>query len=320
MKNLENDINQLHEKNLLKKKIEVHLEGIETKLKNRIIELGELDAKVLASEESIEELEKMNIRTLFATILKNKEQQYEREKQNYLLYFLQRKECLERIEAKEFEIKILKEKLAQLEGVEAAFEKLLNNKKQRLKFKHRELAKDIILIEGNIREKEYMKKEILEAMAKGKEVYHYLLELFTSLKTMESWNPTTNRSHAQESSYYYASYKQKKYTRELLSYVRNVNTSLDDFIDELSDVSKQYDLNYEQFIDRVAHFLKNFYDGLVSDWIFHEELQVTKNLVHETQDKIKRIMAMLEHDFSEADQQIALVREKLKEFIIKNKL
>lgn len=318
MKNLENDINQLHEKNLLKKKIEVHLEGIETKLKNRIIELGELDAKVLASEESIEELEKMNIRTLFATILKNKEQQYEREKQNYLLYFLQRKECLERIEAKEFEIKILKEKLAQLEGVEAAFEKLLNNKKQRLKFKHRELAKDIILIEGNIREKEYMKKEILEAMAKGKEVYNHLLELDRSLQTMESWNPTT--SHDKQRTYYFGSYKEKKYTRELLSYVRNVNTSLDDFIDELSDVSKQYDLNYEQFIDRVAHFLKNFYDGLVSDWIFHEELQVTKNLVHETQDKIKRIMAMLEHDFSEADQQIALVREKLKEFIIKNKL
>jgi len=132
MKNLENDIAELHEKVLLKEKIEVHLEGIESKLKTRIIELEDLDDKVLSSEENLEELEKMTVRTLFSTILKNKEQQYEREKQNYLLYFLQRRECLERIEAKEFEINILKEKLAQLEGVERALQKKINNKKQRL--------------------------------------------------------------------------------------------------------------------------------------------------------------------------------------------
>ena len=319
MKNLDRDLNGLYEKVVLKEKIEVHIEGIEAKLKDRLNELEELDAKVIASENNLEELEKMNIRNLFATILKNKEQQFERERQNYLLCFLERKECIERIKAKEFEIKVLKEKLLQFRGVDAQFEKLVKDKKQRLKFKHRELAKDIILIESNIRKSEAMKKEITEAVNKGEEVLIHLGNLKSSLFTMGSWKLTTDRRN-QDSTHIYSSYKHKKFSKELLTFVRKVNTSLDDFLDELSDVSKQYELNYDLFIERVSNFLRNFYDGLISDWIYHEELQISNNLVQETLDKIKRIIAMLAYDFKMVDHQLTLDHQELNTIVMNNEL
>ncbi|MEO1625032.1 MAG: hypothetical protein AAFV25_07730, partial [Bacteroidota bacterium] len=213
------------------------------------------------------------------------------------------------------EIEVLEEKLLGLKGIEERFEKLIRDKKNQLKFKNKELAKEIIEIEGEIRWRASQQREIKEAMLAGQKAIKDLEEIKERLKVIDSWPLNALPSEPMT-----LLYKQKKYVKSLQSHVRSVNGSLDDFIDELQDVSKHYQLDYEQFIRNISRFLENFYDGLVSDWILGKEMRMSLNMVESTKHKVDRIQDMLQNDLDTAKTSEMETRRKLEVVLVENKL
>ncbi|MEM9920777.1 MAG: hypothetical protein AAF990_21945 [Bacteroidota bacterium] len=315
MKNLDEDLKNAFDQKLLKEKIETHIAGVQQKLDERSKELRELLEKFEGSQTRLEDLESFSLRNLFVKILGNEKQQFDRERQNCLMYALRIKEIKERIESKKFEINVLKEKLITLSGVEEAYEKLLRDKKSQLKFRNKELSKVIISVEMKIRKLASQQREIKEAIATGNKTLGCLEELDAGMKVIKNWGAKIGVKEFQ-----YLIYHERKYVKSLLTNVRKVNASLDNFIDELNDVSSQYKLDYSQFIKNISRFLENFYDGLISDWIIHKELKVAMNLLIETTDKVRRLIEMLHFDLEKTAEQEQGVHRQLEEILVNNKI
>ena len=311
MKNSKAEIQELYDKKLLKEKVEKHIIDIERKLKLVKKELKNLEIKLNESERNLEEFEKLSLRNLFLKVLGNKEQQLERERQNYLMNILKFRNCEERIKSKNFEIQVLNEKLLGLNGIEEQLDKLLKRKKSHLKFKNKELAKDIFRLENNIRIHQSKKKEVKEALECGVKVLDELAKLDLALQEIKTWKSKINVVGS--------SYNEKKNIEKTLREL-NVNAVLENFIDELIDVSDNYKLDYKPLTNRLATFLENFYDGLISDWIFHEKIKITLNLVLETIDKVKRIIAMLQNDLEQSTQNEIIVSKMLQKIVLENEV
>ncbi len=318
MKNLDQDLQDIYDQKMMLEKIIIHLAGLESRIKKQTETLALLEIQINKSADVIETLESLAsqpLRKIFTKILGDKQQQVERERQNYLMYILRHQEGKKKLEANKFQMEVLKKKLRSLRNVDEAFEKLLKTKKQQLKYRNKDLAKKIIHIETNIRADQSMRKEIKEAVDAGLIANKELKKLREALLTMGPW-----RSQVAPTNASMLSYKQKSYINNLLAEISKVNSTLDDFIQELSDVSTHYQLNYDQFVERISQFLEEFYDGLITDWVLHNEIKMTIHLIDDTIAKVQRILFMLENDAKKSLKDEEIDRAELQKLLLDHKI
>lgn len=317
MKNLDRDLQEIYDQKMMQEKIIIHLAGLENRLKKQIETLASLENQINRSAHEIETLENLStqpLRKIFNKILGDKKQQVERERQNYLMYILRHQEMKKKVEADKYELEILNKKLRSLRNVDEAFEKLLKTKKQQLKYRNKDLAKKIILIETNIRADQSMRKEIKEAVDSGLIANKELKKLKEALLVMGPWRSQVPSNASM------LSYKQKNYINNLLAEISKVNSTLDAFIQELSDVSTHYELNYDQFVERISQFLEEFYDGLITDWVLHNEIKLTIHLIDDTIAKVQRILYMLENDAKKSLTEEEIDRAELQKLLLDHKI
>ncbi len=247
MKNLDSDLQEAYDQKMMREKIIIHLEGLEPRIQKQTETLALLEIQINKSADDIETLENLAaqpLRKIFNKVLGDQEQQFERKRQNYLLYILRHQEG----------------------------KKALKANKQLVKLKE-------------------------------------------DLLTINPWRSSTIPRNASS-----LSYQQKSYINNLLAEISKVNRALDGFIQELSDVSTHYKLNYDQFVDRISQFLEEFYDGLITDWVLHQEIKITIHLIDDTMVKIKRILFMLENDALHSRQEEEIDRKKLQKLLLDNKI
>ncbi len=318
MKHLDQDLQEVYDQKMMREKIIIHVAGLKDRLQKQIKELALLEIAIAKSEATIETLEQLAeqpLRKVFHKILGNKKQQTERERQNYLLYILRHQEVNKNMIANKYQLEVLEKKLQTLRNVDAAFEKLLKIKKQQLKHRNKKLAKEIIHLETNIRADQSMRKEIQEAVDAGLLANKELRKLKKALLTMGPWRSQVSPSNASA-----LSYKQKSYINNLLAEIGKVNTKLDNFIQELSDVSTHYQLDYDQFVERISEFLAEFYDGLITDWVLHKEIKMTNHLIDDTIAKVQRILIMLKNDAKKSSEAEKSDRAALQQLLLDHKI
>jgi len=318
MKNLDQDLQEAYDQKMIREKIVIHLAGLEDRLSKQTKALALLEIQINKSADAIEALENLAaqpLRKIFIKILGDKKQQVERERQNYLMYILRHQEEKKKIAVNKYQLDILQKKLISLRNVDATFKKLLLNKKQQLKHRNKGLAKKIIHIETNIRADQSMRKEIKEAVDAGLVANKELNKLKKALLVMGPWQSQISSAHAST-----LSYKQKNFINNLLAEISKVNGKLDNFIQELSDVSTHYQLNYDQFVDRISEFLEEFYDGLITDWVLHKEIKMTIHLIDDTISKVKRILFMLKNDAKKSVEAEAADRAILQKLLLDHKI
>ncbi len=307
MKKYDKQIESLFNKKLHLQKVEVHMKGVEKKLKERYKELNKLEKTLEIADYDVVKLEQLSLRGLFSKILGNKEEQLERTRQVYLLSYLKYHECRKLVEAKEFELKVLKEKLKSQQQVEDKFNKVLSQKKNLIKVKNKTAAKKIILQEFNIRKIVNQQKELQEAIDSGLWVLPRIEALQKGLVEMGSWNFMSGNQNDPRMKIT-PFYDQKKFVRDRKKGLRETNIVLDNFVDELSDITKKYKIDYSSFVAQLSDFLNRFYDGLITDWIFEQEVKISRSLSIELEDKVIRIIEMLKNDLIDAKE--AELKEK----------
>lgn len=313
MKSLNQQIAKLHAELLRKEKMEVHLTNVRQRLKERQQELKEYEQTLDAEQFELEKLEKLSLKGLFFNVLGNKEQQMEQKRQAYLLAFLQYHECKKQIDAKLYEISIMEEQLAKLTKVKSQLKQLLQKKRMQLKFKNKALAGRLIVQEEKIRIQRAKLKELKEAYDFGDKAREAVARLFQALQHMKTWNRLGDNPQA---SINFSFYNQKKFVKRKMNDVARVHKLFIRFTDELRDVEKKYKLNYSDFIQHLNGFMQRFYDGLISDWIFHKEVTISMNITLETLDKIKRLLAILENESETTKTRIQEEKDTLQDMVI----
>lgn len=282
-----------YEKASVYKNLQNHAQYIEQTIASQKEALKILEVILHKEKKDVEELEKLGWQSLFHRVLGNKEQQLEKERQEYLLAFLKYERCEDEITTLEYEHKIVEQKLSQSANAETELQTLMKEKLKELDSFKPENRKSIIEIIENIRNHHYRVNEIQEARRQAQKLRTGVNKLVKALEDIK-WGSSKSFFDRIDSDY--KNLKNARNIRKLFNYPSN---GIHKLKKELGDISSRYDLHYEFILKTFNDFDDYFFDGLISDWIVQEKIDHSLNIITTAGDRLTRIIFMLEQDIEQ---------------------
>jgi len=259
----------------------------------------------------VEKLEKMGIRSVFRKVLGDKEQQLEKERQEYLQAVLKYNEHKKSIELLDFEKNILTEKLKKAGNLKKRKQVLLKQHEAMLIKSNSAAGQEIIAIDKDIRDRFHIKREIHEAVIIGTKVSQMLAQMVNFLKTARNWGNYDMAGGGTISTMMKHSNIDK--ARTLAHKLQHI---LKQFQDELFDVYDKEQFQISLQIDSFTHFTDIFFDNLITDWIVQKKIRNALNNVLTVEDRVMRIVSSLKKDLEQTDKAITYLEQKKKDVIL----
>lgn len=240
----------------------------------------------------VEVLEERSLTSLFAEILGNKEEQLQKERQEYLQEVLHHNALVDEIEILKYEEKILKEKsIGNVMPVKKQLQLLLDSKEKLLSEdpKHKsELRK----YNSRMRSLVFKMRDIEEAIAEGKALELKFTSILNNIKNVKKWG--AYRMHGKGR---YSSYNKKSFIDKANKDAIMINVQIKKFGKELSDIHP--DINVNMSMKYYENFVDHFYDNLITDWIIQKKISTAFNSMSQMMDKLKRILLMLNKELAD---------------------
>lgn len=293
-------------------KVNRHLDQLNTKLNAEYKNMENL-AKVLDREQAdVDKLEKMSLKGVFYKILGSKEEQLEKERQEYLQASLKYNELVKSVELLEFERKVLEEKAQKFTGVEAKLKKLMSQRERHLKSGNSVRGQKLLSILAQIEQIQKTEYEIKQAIDAGTAAIQVLAQMAGYLRTARNWGQwdTMNRRGRMSS---YVKHSNIDKARRQLAKSQNL---LWRFEQELSDVFDTSDLNLKINLESFNGFIDIFFDNLISDWIIQQRIRNSYNNVVAVHDKVKRIILNLQTRINQDQTRIDDLESKRSEILL----
>lgn len=266
------------------------MESMLDKLKEKLKELKNLqlqyETELEKEEVDVDKLSKMNLTSLFYTILGSKEEQIGKERQEALAAKLKYDNIVNQREAVESQISKLETEKRQFAHCEQDYEKLFQTKYEMLKQTTDTNAEKICELENNISMIKSNKKEIEEAIAAGERVINALQSTQESLDSAESWGTWDLLGGGLISDMVkHSNIDDARYSADM------VQNYLNEFQTELADVkiSSQINVNIEGF-EKFADF---FFDGLIADWIVQSRIHDSMESVYTVKSEVDKVLIKL---------------------------
>ncbi len=272
------------------KKVGSRLEDLNQEIAELQSKVAHLVKQVDKESEDIETLKKMGVKSLFYKVLGSKEEQLEKERQEYLEANLRYDEVRKSLDLLKYERQILEDKIRTLPATERHYQELLKAREKEIIAADPKLAAKINSIDAQISEREKMIFEVDEAMAVGRGAVHLLDQVLHNLNQAVNWGQwdmagrkgrmTGHMKHRQIDMAKDMAYKAK--------------ISLTQFEKELRDVYGPEDFGLTVRIPTFSSFTDIFFDNLITDWIVQQKIQNTRSGVIAVRDKAQRLLATLE--------------------------
>jgi len=271
------------------KKVGNRLEDLNREITDLQGKIGYLVKQVDKESEDIETLKKTGVKSLFYKVLGSKEEQLEKERQEYLEANLRYDEARKSLELLEYERNILEGKIKALAVTERRHQELLKLREQEIIASNPQLAAKINSIDAQITEREKMIFEVDEALAVGQDAARLLDQVLNKLNQAVNWGQwdmagrrgqmTSHMKHRQIDMAKDLAYKAK--------------ISLTQFEKELRDIYGPENFGLTVTIPSFSSFTDIFFDNLITDWIVQQKIQNTRSGVVSVKDKTARLLATL---------------------------
>ena len=259
-----NEIFQLKEKTEEKKRLE-------TLLQKAINDLNELQEKLLLLKsqlkkefEDIQKLEGVGLTSLFYSILGNKVEKLDKERQEYLSAKLKYENCQNEISELETEIEKIKFKISDLGDPETNYTNFLNSKSSLLKKRQDEQFRRF---ESQLEKQLAQKKELNEAIEAGEMALKGLKSAIHSLQKAKGWGTFDMLGGG-----LLATAIKHSNIDEAKSVILDVQVWLKKFKRELSDVQFENNGEIRIQLDSFSVFADYFFDNLIFDWVIQSQI------------------------------------------------
>jgi len=256
MSDLDEQILETYQALRRKEKITLHLTHLNARIRELRMELVGLKRVVDREYKDIERLQKLSLRRLFRSVLKDREAQLELNRQEYLMAFLMWRDRKEELEALEFEQGILQERLDQFKigaKIEDQLKSLIQRKLKTLVGFDQSSKMQLIDLKNQINQHTINIEQTEEAIIHGERVMAHFKELHEELRQVIGWG--VFEMHGQGR---YSSYAKKQYIKETKENISQLNQQIVKFRIELNDLYIDLDkglFNFAQsFIDYHNYF------------------------------------------------------------------
>ena len=279
-------LNELNSSN----KVNSHIAQVDQQLSALYAKIKKYDSKLIEDLKDIEKLEENSVKSLFHSVLGNKVQQLEKERQEYLENSLKFKEYSKRVQILEFEREVLEKKVKDIDKLKAKLSDLKNRRKvEILNSNNSQIKASLEVVLNNIERGSAIKKELHEAIVEGENCIKLLSVVISYLKKARDWGKWNNPNDRR------GAYVKNRSIDNAVQNLSKAQVRLDLFSKELSDLGDNYirfDLSKAQF----GQFTDFFFDNLISDWIVQQKIKTTINSVEAIIDKIHRILLGLKDE------------------------
>lgn len=258
--------------------------------------------------DDLKKLESMSITGLFHTILGSKEEQLDKERQEFLAAKLRYDEAQKAVEDLNAEISKQIRALAAYEGIEEQYIKIMKEKESYILEHNDENSSKLIELSEELTRLKSSVKEINEAILAGSSVNDKLQHMISSLQSAGNWGTWDILGGG-----FLATAVKHSRIDEARSYASGVQQLLRKFKHELEDVSTNMDLNVS--IGSFETFADYFFDGLISDWIVQSRINDSLHNACTMKDNIDSIMAELHSKLNEVQRYTVNIEKERKRII-----
>ena len=283
-------------------KVNNHLHQITQEYKLGNEELSKLDKRVESEFKDVQALEKAGLKSLFSKVLGNKEEQLDRERQEYLQATLKYNELKKTLELLEFEKELLEKKTAALDSYVAN----LNGLK---KVREKEIISSGSIVAGELMhlakesDKNFIHiKEIKEALHAGNEALNVLAKINQHLKSARQWGNYAGRQGG------YGNYNKRRAIDSANSVLHLAKRKLNAFHIELRDIGVNADFHIK--MENFNTFIDFFFDNLISDWIVQQKIKNTLSNVQSVMDKVTRLCQSLNSELRKIESNLTAIEQK----------
>ena len=298
MKNLDSILPLLKEKIELHTtllKTEDHLKNVSEQLKAIYQTRDKLVNQLKKEEKDVEQLEGKGVKTLFYKVLGSKEQQLEKERQEYLAASLEYNNCQDSIELLEFERDILKEKVVNLPIVSQSVKTLKAKREKEILQSPTEPALKAALTRNLIKTDDLIKErqEYIEALEVGKSSLQEVTVIYNHLQKAQNWGQWNNQ-RGSSSMKFHAIDRASRHLPRAQMYLNN-------FKKELLDVGIN-DNRLVLTLNEFSGFNLVFFDNIITDWILQQKLMKSMHSVKYTLGVIDSLLLHIDGKLRELDQ------------------
>jgi len=286
-KTINDRLQDLAEKRLWKTKLEKDLVSVEEKLAQQQ-KLYESLAETLRQEkQDVEQLEKLSLKALFATILGSKEEQIQKERQEVLVAEMQFHAAKRMVNALQADQDHLKEQLSHLQNIESDYQNLLKQKEQMILSQSDKNATEILDMSNRLARTRTEIREIEEAMHAGEAVRDGLDGVLTSLNSASNWGTWDMLGGGLISTV--IKHDHMDTARDASD---RVKTQLVTFQRELADLSQFEELNVD--IEPLERFADLWLDSLLFDWMVQSKIIRSREHAQSAHHQVDQLLRTLE--------------------------
>ena len=262
MEELNRRFMEVKEKMRIKQKLLSVLNDLEQKYIEEKSRFAKLENVLQKEGKDVKKLEGLSLTGLFFTILGSKEQQLEKERQEYLAVKLKYDECNNSISAIKDQLEDTKQEMNQLKDIELQHKYILKEKENFILNNNSAVAREVIQISEEITGIQSNIRELKEAIAAGNAVLEEVNHVIDSLKSAQGWGTwdllgggliSTAIKHSR--------------INDARDSVHQVQQKLLIFQRDLKDLDLCLKPGISIDIGKFTAFADYFFGGLIIDWI-----------------------------------------------------
>jgi len=293
------------------RRVKRHLEQLNIRLQKAYDELDDLEQVLEKEFKDVEHLEKLSVKGLFHKILGSKEQQIEKERQEYLQASLKFNEQKKSVEILEYERSLLENKITNLKTLESKLDNLIEQREKLLIQEDPKRGPQILDLIMEIDETTERMKQLKTTFKLGQEALGKLDRMIGYLQQAKNWGRWDMMGRGPAMSYIKHSAIDK--ARDLSLQTKHI---LMRYEDELRSVFKDRNFSFNVHIDTFSKFTDIFFDNLISDWIIQQKIQKALSDVVNVRNRVNEVNKSLNGELGKLERQILRLEEKRRQYVI----
>jgi chromosome segregation ATPase len=265
--------------------------------------LVHLEVELESEQADVDKLTHMSLTNLFHTILRNKEEQLELERQQALAAALKLKEAKEALASIESELIQIGDDLMNFRDAEREYERVMAEKEAALRHSAA-YSSELAEMEAQIADQAIRVKELDEALTAGRRVLSSLTDASASLEKAENWGKWDTWGGGGMIS----THLKHGHVDDARQYIHQANRQLQTFRDELSDLKRSIEIEID--IGEMLKLADYWFDGLITDWVVQGRIQRAQDQTLEAIHRVRTIVHQLQAEHAAAESALSGTKSK----------
>jgi hypothetical protein len=313
MSDFNEELRQTYEKHQHLLLVDRHLKQLNEQLTTAYRDLEKLEKKLREEFKDLEDLEKLSVRGLFYQVLGSKEEQIDKERQEYLQASLKYDEAKKSIALLEYEQKLLEGKTRDIPNIEKQLNLLIKLREKSMIESGSPAGKqimDLLLVMDTTRDFVITIDQIKKG---GREIMLLLDKMIGHLQQARNWGQWQQTGRSRNRSYF--KHNEIDKARDLAYHAKHL---LVRFENDLRHIYGNQQFRLHLDVNSFSRFTDIFFDNLISDWIVQQKIQNALANVISVRDKVVRFLQSLDAEISRANDKLSQLEEQRKQLIIQS--